>query len=418
MKPESLDTLSAFDQTNFFLDRAADLLDLSTDERLLLRTPFREVKVELPLLTDDGNWQVFVGYRVQHDNTRGPFKGGLRYHPSVDDDHTKALAALMTWKTAVVGIPFGGAKGGINCDPQAMSLQELQRLTREFVKRIGHVLGPNRDIPAPDVNTNPQVMAWVMDEYSSSHGFSPAAVTGKPVGLGGSVGRMEATGRGLVIVAKEACRDYGIEMRDARCVIQGFGNVASNAARLLHDEGAKIIAVSDVNGGIVNEGGLDIPALLRHVEATRTVTGFTEAEPIPNEELLVQPCDLLIPAALGGVLTSSNAPKIQTRMIIEGANGPTTPGADVVFTERGITVLPDILANAGGVTVSYFEWVQNLQGFYWKAERVISELTDLMTTAYRDVRKIAVERDTTLRDAAFTLGVQRVSDAARLRRFG
>ncbi|MGH7528842.1 MAG: Glu/Leu/Phe/Val family dehydrogenase, partial [Gemmatimonadales bacterium] len=350
-------------------DRAANLINLESYMRRLLLSPFREVTVEVPVRMDDGRIEVFTGYRIQHNGARGPCKGGIRYHPEADHDEVLGLATIMTWKTALMDIPFGGAKGGVTVDPKKLSRLELERLTRRFTQRISIVLGPYRDIPAPDVNTNAQVMAWILDEYSSRHGYTPAVVTGKPVSLGGSLGRDEATGRGVMYIMEAYGRDFGVPLRNSRVVIQGFGNVGSNLARLLHTEaGAKVIAVSDVSGGIHHDGGLDIPGLLAHStrEAGRPVTEWPGGQRITNEELWTIPCDWLVPAALGGVITKeANARAIDCKVVVEAANEPTTPTADLILEERGITVLPDFLANAGGVTVSYYEWAQNLQQYRW-----------------------------------------------------
>ena len=407
--------LTPFQAVNLQFERAADLLGLSEDLRIALKTPFREVMVELPLRCSDGEIRTFSGYRVQHDNARGPMKGGLRYHPEVDLDEVRALASLMTWKTAVVGIPYGGAKGGISCDPRELDERDVQELTRRFTARIARFIGPQEDIPAPDVNTNAQVMAWIVDEYAKFHGFTPAVVTGKPIELGGSYGRESATGRGVLFTAQRAAADMGLALKGARVAVQGFGNVGSWAARFLHDAGARVVAVSDVNGAVHTPGGLDIPALADEAAKTGRIPQGAGAETMTNEELLTLDVDVLVPAALGSVLHARNAPEVRARLIVEGANHPTTPDADEVFRERGITVVPDILANAGGVTVSYFEWVQNLQRFRWTAERVDDELRRTMDEAYDAVSAIARERKTDLRTAAFALAIQRVSEATLMR---
>lgn len=415
MSIAEFEKLSAFEAVKHHIDVAAQRLGLSESVVKILRTPFREIRVELPLRMDNGHYEVFIGYRIQHDNTRGPFKGGIRYHPSVNDDEVKALAALMTWKTAVVNLPFGGAKGGINCEPAGMSRQEVQRLTRLFTRRISSVIGPSLDIPAPDVNTDAQVMAWILDEYCNFRGYSPAVVTGKPLQLGGSLGREEATGRGVAIIAKEVCPTRGISLNGARCVVQGFGNVGSNTVRFLREEGVQIIAASDVKGGIYHERGLDVNDVLNHVRQTHSVVGFPDAEPIGNAELLELPCDILIPAALGGVITAENAPRIKAKMVVEAANAPTTAGADRILNENGVLIVPDILANAGGVTVSYFEWAQNIQRFYWKEERVTNELFAIMTRAYHEVFEVARTHRISLREAAYLLALERLAEALRLR---
>ncbi len=398
-------------------DRAANLISLEAYMRRLLLTPFREVQVELPVRMDDGRIEVFTGYRIQHNGARGPCKGGIRYHPEADHDEVLGLATIMTWKTALMDIPFGGAKGGVTVDPKQLSRLELERLTRRFTQRIAIVLGPYRDIPAPDVNTNAQVMAWVLDEYSSRQGYTPAVVTGKPVSLGGSLGREEATGRGVMYVMAEYARDFGIPLKGSRVVIQGFGNVGSHLARLLDaEQGAKVIAVSDVNGGIVNEGGLDVPGLLAHAAGRRPVSEWHGGKAITNEQLWAIPCDWLVPAALGGVITKeANAGTISCKVVVEGANEPTTPTADLILAERGIAVLPDFLANAGGVTVSYYEWAQNLQQYRWTHEQVNRELKATITKAYAAVRDLAKDKSVTFRTAAYAIALQRVAEAERLR---
>ena len=400
-------------------DRAADLINLESYMRRILCNPFREVQVEVPVRMDDGRIEVFTGYRIQHNGARGPCKGGIRYHPEADHDEVLGLATIMTWKTALMDIPFGGAKGGVTVDPKKLSKLELERLTRRFTQRIAIVLGPYRDIPAPDVNTNAQVMAWILDEYSSRQGYTPAVVTGKPVALGGSLGREEATGRGVMYVMQEYSRDFGVPLKDGggRVVIQGFGNVGSHLARLLTSEaGAKVIAVSDVAGGIHSDKGLDIPGLLAHVAQGRPVSEWKGGKRITNEELWTIPCEWLVPAALGGVITKeANARTVDCKVVVEGANEPTTPTADLILEERGIAVLPDFLANAGGVTVSYYEWAQNLQQYRWTHEQVNRELKATITKAYAAVRDLAKEKRVTFRTAAYGIALQRVADAERLR---
>jgi glutamate dehydrogenase (NAD(P)+) len=398
-------------------DRAANLINLEDYMRRILLTPFREVQVEVPVRMDDGRIEVYTGYRIQHNGARGPCKGGIRYHPEADHDEVLGLATIMTWKTALVDLPFGGAKGGVTVDPKKLSRLELERLTRRFTQRISIVLGPYRDVPAPDVNTNAQVMAWILDEYSSRHGYTPAAVTGKPVSLGGSLGRDEATGRGVMYVMMEYARDFGIPLKGSRVVIQGFGNVGGHLARLLDTEaGAKVIAVSDVEGGITNDRGLDVPALLAHAAAGKPVSDWSGGKRISHAELWSIPCDWLVPAALGGVINKEdNAGTIACRVLVEGANAPTTPTADRILEERGIPVIPDFLANAGGVTVSYYEWAQNLQQYRWTHEQVNRELRATITKAYAGVRDFAKERGVTFRTAAYAIALQRVAEAERLR---
>jgi glutamate dehydrogenase (NAD(P)+) len=401
--------------TNQF-EAAADLLELDRSMRRRLSLPFREVTVQVPVLMDSGEVEVFVGYRVQHNGARGPTKGGIRYHPSVDLDEVRGLASLMTWKTALLDLPFGGAKGGVGVDPRRLSPTELERLTRKFTERIALALGPYRDIPAPDMGTNAQVMAWMLDEYSSKRGYSPASVTGKPITLGGSLGREEATGRGVMIVMREAARDFGLPWQGARAVIQGFGNVGSHLARCLHDEGVIVPAVTDAEGGVHNDSGLDVPALVEYVRKHRTVAGFEKADSITSDELWRLPCDYLVPAALGGVITKEdNVDELQCRMLVEAANGPTTPIADKVLKQRDIPVLPDFLANAGGVVVSYFEWTQNLQQLRWELEQVNEGLERKMVAAYREVYTLARERGVPLRTAAYAIALRRVAEAEEMR---
>ncbi len=402
--------------TTRFFTRAADLLGLTDRERKQLVTPYREIKVECPLVRDDGSVATFVGYRVQHDNSRGPMKGGIRYHPQVDLDEVNALASLMTWKTAVVNLPFGGAKGGIAVDPAKLSARELERLTRRFVQQIHDIIGPHTDIPAPDVNTNAQVMAWIMDEYSKLHGFSPAVVTGKPVDLFGSRGREEATGRGVVLALEEFLKDAGTgEVRGKTFAVQGFGNVGSWASRFLHERGGRVVAVADANGGVRDPSGLDIPTLIEHVKATKSVTGFTGTDAISNEELLLSDVDVLVPAALGGVITEANARAVRARVVLEAANAPTTPKADEMLSERGVVVLPDIYVNAGGVTVSYFEWAQNIQQFSWEEDKINAELARHMREAYATLARVVRERKVSFRTAAFIVAIGRVGRATVLR---
>ncbi|HMJ53206.1 MAG TPA: Glu/Leu/Phe/Val dehydrogenase dimerization domain-containing protein, partial [Polyangiaceae bacterium] len=357
--------MKATEATNLNFQKAAKLLGLDAHIMRQLVTPCREIKVECTLRRDDGSLDTFTGFRVQHDNARGPMKGGIRYHAEVDPDEVNALAALMTWKTAVVNLPYGGAKGGIACDPTRLSEAELQRLTRAFVQKIHDIIGPQTDIPAPDMGTNPQTMGWIVDEYAKYHGWAPGVVTGKPIELGGSLGRDSATGRGLLFAMECLFEDAGRTVADFTYAIQGMGNVGSWAARLIAAQGGKIVAVSDVSGAVRNPAGLDVSALCEYIAAQKKLAGFAGGEAFPADALLAEPCDVLIPAALGGVLTRTNADDVRARYIIEGANHPTDPDADAVFARKGIVLLPDIYANAGGVTVSYFEWVQNGQQFYW-----------------------------------------------------
>ena len=408
--------INCYENTNRLFDKAADVLELEEDMRLLLKTPFRELKVEVPVRMDDGRLEVFLGYRVQHSGARGPMKGGLRYHPEVDLDEVRSLASLMTWKTALVNVPFGGAKGGITCDPKQMSQKEVERLTRRFTARIGFAFGVQRDIPAPDVNTNAQIMAWIMDQYGSRYGHTPGIVTGKPVELGGSPGREAATGRGVSVITAAAAKDFDIPVDGGRIAIQGFGNVGSFAGLLLHEMGARITAVSDASGALFDADGLDVPTLFEHTATRRSIEGFPgKGESISNEELLEMDCDILIPAALGGVITRENADRIKARMVVEAANSPVTTVADAILEERGVLVVPDILANVGGVTGSYFEWVQNVQVFTWEEDEFNQKLQRMLATAYADVVSLMRERKVSMRTAAFIIAIDRVAHTERLR---
>lgn len=376
----------------------------------------RELTVHFPVRMDDGSVQVFTGYRVQHNLARGPAKGGIRYHPDTNMDEVRALAMWMTWKAAVVKIPYGGAKGGVVCDPKKLSLTELENLTRRYTTEISVLLGPEKDIPAPDVNTNPQVMAWIMDTYSMHLGYSvPGVVTGKPVEIGGSEGRAEATGRGVVYATIEAAKRLGISLHEARVVVQGFGNVGATAALLLAEEGARIIAVSDSQGAIYNQHGFNPGNLLYHKRKAGSVVGFPGAERISGEDLLGLECEVLIPAALENQITGRNAARIKARMVVEGANGPTSPQADRILYENGILVVPDILANAGGVTVSYFEWVQDNMKYFWKEAEINQRLQEIMMCAFGEVWQMAQKEKVDMRTAAYLLAVQRVANAVKLR---
>jgi glutamate dehydrogenase (NAD(P)+) len=399
-----------------YFHEAAALLGLPDRVREIILAPRRTIKVEIVIETESGDLSHYLGYRVQHNNARGPFKGGLRFHPTMDEDHAAALANLMTWKTAIVNVPFGGAKGGIDCDPQTMTKSELDAVTRAFVSQTKEVIGPSLDIPAPDVNTNSEVMAWIMDEYSRHYGFSPGVVTGKPLHLFGSLGRDEATGRGVMYVARAALRDRGKSLSDVTVAVQGFGNVGSHAARLVAEQGARVVAVADHLGGVAKPEGLDVPALVEWAREHRTVKGFPDGDAFDGEEIITWPADVLIPAALEDAITVENAREIRASLIVEGANGPTTPEADKILREREITVVPDILANAGGVTVSYFEWAQNVQRFRWEEGRVIAELEKTMEQAYADVVAVAQQKSVCLRVASFYLGIRRVTEAAISRR--
>jgi glutamate dehydrogenase (NAD(P)+) len=403
------------EDSHYYFNKAADVLGLGDDIREILITPRRVVKVEIVTEDDAGELIHYRGFRTQHNNSRGPYKGGLRYHPTMTEDHASALANLMTWKTAIAGVPFGGAKGGIDCDPHTLTKTELNRITRTFVERTKEIIGPTLDIPAPDVNTNAEVMGWIMDEYSRDYGFSPGVVTGKPVDLFGSLGRNEATGRGVMYAAREALRDQGKSLADVTVAVQGFGNVGSHAARLIAEQGGKIVAVADHLGAVENKEGLDVPALMSWTAEHGTVNGFSGGAPFNGPDVITWPADLLIPAALENAITEDNATDVRATLIVEGANGPTTPKADEILLDRGIVTVPDILANAGGVTVSYFEWAQNIQQFRWELDRVTGELEKVMVRAYGAVRDVANEKSIDLRTAAFVLGVRRVGRAALAR---
>jgi glutamate dehydrogenase (NAD(P)+) len=395
---------------------AAKILNLSEDMQEVLRQPKRELTVNFPVRLDNGRIKTFTGYRVQHNVNRGPAKGGIRYGPDVTLDEVKALAMWMTWKCAVVGIPYGGAKGGVICDPKQMSSAELERLTRRYTTEISIVIGPHSDIPAPDVNTNSQVMAWIMDTYSMHEGYSiPAVVTGKPLSIGGSEGRNDATATGVLFVTRQAARRMGMPMRGARVSIQGFGNAGSIAARLFHNEGCKIVAVSDTRGGIYNESGLDPSAVLRHKQERGSVVDFPRAQRVRVQDVLEVPCDILIPAATEGVITEANAGRVQARIVAEAANGPTTPQADKILFDQGTIVIPDILANAGGVTVSYFEWVQDLQSFFWGVEEITQKLEVIMNRAFAAVADKADQSHCDMRLAANMLAISRVAEATQIR---
>jgi glutamate dehydrogenase (NAD(P)+) len=409
------DELTPYQAVNLFFDEAADLVHLKDEFYDVLKSPYREIDVQVPVRMESGELQVFRGYRVQHNGARGPYKGGMRYHPSADLEEVRALASLMTWKTALMELPFGGAKGGIAVDPTGMTAHELEGMTRRFTLAISHVLGVHRDIPAPDVNTNAQVMAWMMDAYSSRHGYSPAIVTGKPLDLGGAPGREAATGRGTVYVLEAAAKHWDIDLSDVSVVIQGFGNVGSWAARELHERDIKVVAVSDVSGARYNSNGLDVERLVGWATARRPLANLEEGDQLTNEELIELECDVLIPAALGEVITRENADRVQAKIVLEAANHPTTPEGDKVLEDRGIRVVPDILANAGGVTGSYFEWAQNIQQFKWKEERFNAELEEAMGRAFATTVAFAEKRDVSMRRAAFAIGMERVARAARLR---
>ena len=397
-------------------DTAAEKCGLEPGMREVLRRPRRALSLSLPVKMDNGTICVFDGFRVQHNSARGPCKGGIRYHPNVTFDEVKALAAWMTWKCAIVNLPFGGAKGGIVCDPHKLSKDELERLTRRYAYEISPIIGPDKDIPAPDVYTDSQVMAWIMDTYSMTHGSSaPGVVTGKPLFLGGSLGRNEATARGCLFVIRSACEVSGIKLNRATIAIQGFGNAGSIAAELLAAAGATIIAVSDSRGGVLNRAGLNVPELLAHKKKTGSVSGFPNSDPISGEAVLELQCDILIPAALENQITMQNVDRVQARIVAEAANGPTTPDADAVLHQRGVMIIPDILANAGGVTVSYFEWVQDLQELFWDEDDVNRRLERVMVKAFADVHTSAKKYDVDMRTGAYIVGIERVANAMRTR---
>lgn len=403
--------MSSYETACRYFDQASRQVGLSRNMQELLRTPEREVKVEVAIERDNGEIATYIGYRVQHDSSRGPMKGGLRFHPEVNGDEVLALASLMTWKTALVNIPYGGAKGGISVDVSKLSQGELERVTRKFIDKIYDVIGPLKDIPAPDMGTNAQVMAWIMNQYEKYCGFNPACVTGKPLELHGADGREEATGRGVAMITRQTLDHMKIDLSGATVAIQGFGNVGSFAAQFLDELGAKIVAVSDASGGIYCADGINIPKLMEYCKDTKAVRGFPETEAISNDEVLASNVTVLIPAALGGVLTKENAKEVRARCIIEAANNPTDPDADEIFSKNEIVVVPDILANAGGVTVSYFEWVQNRQHFSWEKARVRSELDRIMDDSFELVWKIATDKKVSLRIAAYILGIGRVGRA-------
>ncbi|HEX8997587.1 MAG TPA: Glu/Leu/Phe/Val dehydrogenase [Ktedonobacterales bacterium] len=408
--------LNPFAEAVAQFDAAAEQLNLSQELRAILRAPKRELTVNFPVRMDDGRVEMYTGYRVQHNINRGPAKGGIRFDANVSLDEVRALAMWMTWKCAVVNIPFGGAKGGVIVDPRKLSRTELERLTRRYATEIAGVIGPESDIPAPDVNTNPQVMAWIMDTYSMHKGYSvPAVVTGKPLSVGGSEGRMEATGRGVFVVTREACKALNIELKGARVIVQGFGNVGSITARLLHEAGCRVISLSDIYGAVYNPDGIDVSLALRFVQEHGTLKDLPGTQALDSKAALELPCDILIPAALEGQITYQNAGKIDAKLVVEAANGPTTTDADAILRERGIPVVPDILANAGGVTVSYFEWVQDLQHFFWAEDEINQRLEHIMTRSFAAVQAKREEQNCDYRMAAYLLAVARVAEATQVR---
>ena len=395
---------------------ASELLGLDEGLFDILSKPDLEITTSIPIIDDEGRYKVFTGYRVQHNRAMGPCKGGIRYSPGVSLDEVRALAAWMTWKCGVVNIPFGGAKGGVICDPTAMSRRELEAMTRRYTAQICSIIGPDKDVPAPDIGTDEQVMAWIMDTYSMHVGqTATAVVTGKPFGLGGSRGRVPATGRGLITCIREGSRTFDIDLKNAAVVVQGFGNVGAITARFLHDEGIKVVSVSDIHTGVYDPNGLDIPKLQEHVKNERTLAGLKDVEYVPRDVQLELPCDILVPAATENQINSRNADRIKARLIVEGANGPTTANADRILEDRGVHCVPDILANAGGVTVSYFEWVQDRLGYFWSEKLVNQRQDEIMIRSFREVAEMAENRGTNLRIGAYMLGIQRVAHYTSLR---
>jgi glutamate dehydrogenase (NAD(P)+) len=408
--------VSNYEIVEHWFNEAAGRLELPDDIAAVLRSSYREVQVQVPVRLGDGKVHVFSGYRVQHNGARGPYKGGIRFHPEVDLDEVRALAELMTWKTAIVGIPYGGAKGGVNIDPSKLETRELQSVARSFMDKIEKVLGPQRDIPAPDVGTNAQVMAWLMDEYGKLHGHTPACVTGKPIALEGSYGREAATGRGVVQVFQEAAPSIDLDASETTFVVQGFGNVGAWAARLMQELGARMVGVADASGAIASPDGIDAGKLADHVRDGSKVADFDgRIDEIDPDDLVAVECDVFIPAALGGMIHAGNAERVNCRMMVEGANSPTTPKADKILNDKGVFIVPDVLANAGGVVVSYFEWVQNLQHFRWTEDEVNERLGEIMRRSFREVSDRAEENGTPMRPAAYELGIQRVVEAASTR---
>ncbi|MEO6913000.1 MAG: Glu/Leu/Phe/Val dehydrogenase [Candidatus Baltobacteraceae bacterium] len=408
--------VSVFGDGITYFNEAAELLNLDAGMRAILTHPSRQIIFSIPFQRDSGEFEVFTGYRVQYNFARGPAKGGIRFHPGVTLDEVTALAFWMTWKCAVVDLPFGGGKGGVTCDPSTLSRNELERITRRYAAELVEVVGPDKDVPAPDVNTTPQVMAWFMDTYSMHVRQNVAGVvTGKPLAIGGSRGRVEATGRGVTICALDQMNEMGITPEDARVVIQGFGNVGLYAAKLFAERGCKVLGISDVTGAYYNPGGIDIPNAVAYAQEHHSLEGFRGGDKISNADLLVSDCDVLVPAALEKVLTADNASKVKAKLIVEGANGPTTPEADHIFNQRGVVVIPDIMANAGGVTVSYFEWVQDRMGYFWKEKEVNEKLEDTLLTNFHELRKLTKQHSVPLRTAAYMIAISRVVEALKLR---
>jgi glutamate dehydrogenase (NAD(P)+) len=408
--------VSVFGDAITYFNEAASYLDLDSRMRRLLTKPSRQIIFSIPFQRDNGELEVFTGYRVQYNFARGPAKGGIRYHPGVTLDEVTALAFWMTWKCAVVDLPFGGGKGGVTCDPSTLSQGELERVTRRYAAELVEVVGPDKDVPAPDVGTTPQIMAWFMDTYSMHRReHCPGVVTGKPLEIGGSRGRVEATGRGVSLVSLAQMEAMGIPVRGARIAIQGFGNVGSIAAKLFAEAGCSVVAISDVTGGYHNSAGLDVPGAIAYAQEHHSLDGYRGGDRITNDAVLELPCDVLVPAALEKQLTVRNAPNVQAKLIVEGANGPTTPEADEIFNRRGIVVIPDIVANAGGVTVSYFEWAQDRSGYFWKESEVNERLADVLNENFARVSELAQMRGVTLRTAAYMLAINRVVQSMRVR---
>jgi glutamate dehydrogenase (NAD(P)+) len=408
--------VSVFGDAIAYFNEAASLLDLDPGMRRLLTHPSRQIIFSIPFQRDNGELEVYTGYRVQYNFARGPAKGGIRYHPGVTLDEVTALAFWMTWKCAVVDLPFGGGKGGVTCDPTTLSPRELERITRRYAAELVEVVGPDKDVPAPDVGTTPQVMAWFMDTYTMhKREHTPGVVTGKPLEIGGSRGRVEATGRGVSLIALAQMQEMGIQPKGARVVVQGFGNVGSIAARMFADQGCKIVGISDVTGGYHNERGIDVAGAIAYAQEHHSLDGYRGGERISNAAVLELPCEVLVPAALENVLTIENAPRVQAKLIVEGANGPTTPEADHMFAQRGIVVIPDILANAGGVTVSYFEWAQDRAGYFWRESEVNERLAEVLLENFKRVRDVASLRHVPLRTAAYILAIDRVVQSMNVR---
>jgi glutamate dehydrogenase (NAD(P)+) len=408
--------VSVFGDAMAYFDEAARLLNLEPGMRAILTHPSRQFIFSIPFQRDNGSLEVYTGYRVQYNFARGPAKGGIRFHPGVTLDEVTALAFWMTWKCAVMDLPFGGGKGGVTCDPSQLSQSELERITRRYAAELVEVVGPDKDVPAPDVGTTPQTMAWFMDTYSMHmHQTVPGVVTGKPLEIGGSRGRVEATGRGVSLVAVDEMMRLGLDLATARVAVQGFGNVGSIAAKMFHERGCTIVGISDVTGGYVNPNGLDIPAAIAYAQEHHSLDGWRGGTRVSNAELLEIDCDVLVPAALEKVLTAENAPRVKAKLIVEGANGPTTPEADHIFQKNGVVVIPDIIANAGGVTVSYFEWVQDRQGYFWRESEVNERLAELLLTNFTAVRDVAAARGVPYRTAAYMVAIDRVTRSLKTR---